>query len=172
MLISILSRLISWNRGRGKRGAGALEMAFILPAFLAGTFGVVEFGYLYFAHSTVNKAAEMGARFAVTGEGEVEGNRVPLIKENTKKLTEKLAGAEASGSADPIKVFVRSYPEITGMGSVRENDAGEPCELVEVQVKYSYKPMTLVMDPFFPSGFTIEGKKRMINEPWLPCDKE
>lgn len=171
MLNKILSRLVAYNKKRGMRGIGAIEMAFVLPLFLTATFGVVEFGNLYFAHSTVNKAAEMGARFAVTGEGEIEGNRVVLIKDATKRLTKKLPGG-GSESSDAINIHVRSYPEITAMGSARENDAGKPCELVEVEVEYSYRPMISLMKPLFPSDFAIEGKKRMINEPWLPCDKE
>jgi Flp pilus assembly protein TadG len=49
---------------RRTTGQSIVEMAFVLPFLLVVIFGIVEFGYLIFAYSTVSQAARNGAETA------------------------------------------------------------------------------------------------------------
>ena len=149
---------------RGEGGVGSLEVAFMLPVLLAMLFGLVEFGYNLFARSTVEKAAQVGARFAITGEGFDTGNRVALIKEAARPLTQVLSGSSGTG----VTILVRSYPNGTGAAAV-ENSGGDPCQTVEVQVDYRYAPLTPLVGSLLPAQLTVTGRERMVNEPWAIC---
>jgi Flp pilus assembly protein TadG len=50
------------NRTRGDEGAAAVEMALVLPLLLLITFGVIQFGYMYFAWNSMATAAGQAAR--------------------------------------------------------------------------------------------------------------
>lgn len=49
---------------RRTRAQSIVEMAFVLPFLLIVIFGIVEFGYLIFAYSTISQAARNGAERA------------------------------------------------------------------------------------------------------------
>jgi hypothetical protein len=49
---------------RRQAGQSIVEMAFVLPILLIVLFGIMEFGYLIFAYSTVSQAARNGAETA------------------------------------------------------------------------------------------------------------
>lgn len=49
---------------RRSKGQSIVEMAFILPLLLIVSFGIVEFGWLIFAYSTISQAARNGAEVA------------------------------------------------------------------------------------------------------------
>lgn len=49
---------------RRTAGQSIVEMAFVLPLLLVIIFGIVEFGYMIFAYSTVSQAARNGAETA------------------------------------------------------------------------------------------------------------
>lgn len=148
-------------------GASTLEMALLLPVLLVVVFGLVEFGYNLFARTTVEKAAQLGARSAVTGEGFAEGTRLALVRSKARQLTEALTGGDPNSTA--ITVQVRSYPGGNTSGAAVKNDAGAPCDVVEVQVDYRYAPLTPIVGALLPAEIGVTGKERMINEPWAAC---
>ena len=152
------------RRGQGgEQGSSALAFALVLPILLALTMGLIEMGYMFSAQATVDKAAQVGARFAVTGEGVVEGDRLGLILSRTHDVADTLSGG------DGVNVSVRSWDDIGAQGDPRENDPGQPCDLVEVEVLYAYSPVTPVIGSFLPDTIVLRGRERMVNEPWMPC---
>jgi hypothetical protein len=48
-------------------------------------------------------------------------------------------------------------------------DAGDPCDVVEVEVQYTYRPVIPLIAHFLPSQIVLRGKDRKLNEPWTPC---
>ncbi len=46
------------------KGQSIVEMAFVLPILLVVIFGIIEFGWLIFAYSTISQAARNGAETA------------------------------------------------------------------------------------------------------------
>jgi hypothetical protein len=137
-------------------------MALVLPVLLAMLFGLMEIGNMLFFKATVSKAAHSGARLAVTGRGEDDGTRLSRIKSRARELADTLG-------PDNITVAVRSYPDLGAQGAARQDDAGSPCELVEVEIKCDYHPLTPFLSATLPSDMTFTAKERMVNEPWAPC---
>lgn len=147
---------------RSEQGTSALEFALVLPVLLAMTFCVVEVGNLYFASATVDKAASVAARFAVTGVGHDNGSRAALIRQAAEEITASLPGAAS--------VEVSSWDALPATGEGRRGDPGCPCELMEVKVVYGYSPVTPIIGDLIADGVTLTGSERAVNEPWLPCD--
>jgi Flp pilus assembly protein TadG len=145
------------------RGSACVEVALLLPVVLAMLFGLIEVGNMYFAKATVAKAAQSGARFAVTGRGAVEGDRLALIEERSRQMADRLG-------ADRVQVAVSSYGDVGASGEPVENNAGGPCELVQVRVSYAYDPITPFLAEALPSPINFSASERMVNEPWMPCD--
>lgn len=142
-------------------GTSVLEFALVLPVLLAMVLCIVEVGNLYFASSTVRKAAQVGARYAVTGVGHDDGTRLGLIVEAAEAITASLPGA--------TQVEVRAWDASDFSGEGRDGDPGCPCELMEVRVSHAYAPVTPIIGELIADGLTLTGSERMINEPWLPC---
>lgn len=147
---------------RWSRGLAAVEMALLLPVALTLIFGLIETGNLFFTWLTVQKAAEMGARFAATGQGEDEGTRVAQITAQAEILLTDLSATDAA-------VSVRSWPTINATGSGVSGSAGDPCGIVEVRVSLNYHPITPLLGDVLPETIPVSGSDRKVNEPWRPC---
>ena len=68
------NRMLNLHAGRrNQRGAAMLEMAIVLPLFLALVFGILEFGVAVFNWSLVVEATRSGARYAIVNNEECVG---------------------------------------------------------------------------------------------------
>lgn len=160
--------------GRRQRGAVAVEFALLLPVVFVLSMGLIECGNIFRSWLTVQKAAQYACRFATTGQGELEGDRLARIKTEAEKITADLPGA--------TDVSVRSWSGSTPSGSGQINNAGDPCGMVEVTVTYNYPPITPAFDlagflglggnAFNDGGggtISLSSSDRKVNEPWRPC---
>ncbi|UZP65910.1 pilus assembly protein [Desulfovibrio mangrovi] len=147
---------------RGDRGISTTEFALALPVLLLLVFGLIETGYLFFASASMDKAAQAGARVAVTGAGADDGTRVELIK---NKIMTTLDAFSGKGT---ISVEVKSFPQ-SAPGNITTG-AGGPCDIVEVNVEYVYASLTPIVGPIFGPSITVHGTDRMVNEPWRVCE--
>jgi Flp pilus assembly protein TadG len=143
-------------------GQSTTEMALAIPVLVLFMFGIIEMGRLFFAYVTVQYAAGKGARFAVTGAGELEGDRLERIVAEATQA--------ASTLSDSVNVYVRSWNGSTATGGGVDNDPGDPCDLVEVEVRYTYQPVIPLISTFLPEELELRGKDRKLNEPWTPCN--
>lgn len=145
-------------------GQALVEMLLVTPLMVVCLFGVIEMGRLFHAWVTIQHAARTAARVAVTGEGEEDGTRLSRIVTAAQN-----AAAGLPGNA-PI-ISVRSYAGVTTSGGARDNHPGAPCDLVEVLVRYTYRPVVPLIGHLMPNGGEIElqGQDRKLNEPWIPC---
>ncbi|CCH48684.1 TadE/TadG family type IV pilus assembly protein [Pseudodesulfovibrio piezophilus] len=145
-----------------RRGVTTIEFALIIPFIFVLVLGMVEFGSIFYSWLSIQKAAQVGARFAATGVGDEEGNRLSQIVAETEKwLTALDNGAK--------EITVSSWPTASATGDGVENDPGGPCELVQVSVIYHYHPFTPLVGDVFPEVINLEGHERKLNEPWKPC---
>src|SRR5437016_1492735 len=53
------------DRQQRRHGGALLEMMLVLPILLMISFGIVDYGYFFFVKSTIQSAAEAGARAAI-----------------------------------------------------------------------------------------------------------
>lgn len=151
-------------RQRRSRGQGLVEMALALPLLLLLMLGIIEMGRLFFAWVTVQHAARAGARMAITGQGEQEGTRLGLITAKAQEVADNLYGG---GTV----ITVRSWNGVVATGAGQEGDPGDPCELVEVEVRYTYRPVITLIADLMPNDgqIVLQGRDRKLNEPWIPC---
>ncbi|MGE4299914.1 MAG: TadE/TadG family type IV pilus assembly protein [Desulfovibrionaceae bacterium] len=148
--------------GSDQRGMSALECALVLPVFLMMVMGLVEAGNLFRSWLTVQKAAQAGARFASTGQGELEGDRMARILSETGMVLDILPDATR-------EIAVRSWPDVVASGGGAAGDPGQPCGLVEVAVTYDYTPITPIIGAALPAVIPLAGSDRKVNEPWQLC---
>lgn len=147
---------------RCTRGISTAEFALALPILLMLAFGLVEVGYMYFASASMDKAAQAGARVAVTGAGYDDGSRENLIENKVLATIDAFTGKGAVGLE--ISSFPQSNP------SAMSGGAGGPCDIVQVAVQYTYSPLTPVVGTLIGPSITVRGVDRMVNEPWKVCE--
>ena len=150
------------NKSR-RLGLTAVELAMVLPILFTMVMGLFEGGSAYYSWLTVQKAAQVGARFAATGRGEDEGTRLNQIIATTEAgLTTLTHGT--------TEVTVRSWPDLNAVGDGIDGNPGAPCQMAEVAVLYNYKPFTPIVAALLPDTIPLHGYDRKVNEPWKPCD--
>lgn len=144
------------------RGSTAVELALVLPPLVLFIFGIIEVGNLYRISLTLNKAAEMGARMAITGQGADDGTRLSVITDTVRQyLTAVPAPA-------PV-ITISSWPGINPAQAAVQGDAGRPCQLVEVRVDYTYQTVTPIVGQLLGGRIGLSRFDRKVNEPWIPC---
>ncbi len=112
-----------------------MEFALILPLILAFAMAVIEGGVMFYSWLTIQKAAQSGARFAATGQGDDQGTRMSQILAVTQDWMEHLDKGDKT-------IVIKSWPNSLPSGEGTAGDAGGPCQMVEVAVTYSYHPFT------------------------------
>jgi Flp pilus assembly protein TadG len=149
---------------RGERGQTLAEFAIVAPLLIILIFGFVDLTRLFNAWVTIQGAAREGARYGVTGQVNCTGisnDRLACIKYLTKERTKKL-----TNSSSAVTVAVRSwdYPSYT---VVSNNNPGQACDALEVQVDYQFKPafITKILGLSVP----MTARERLVNEPFGTC---
>ncbi len=140
----------------------AVEFALLFPAAVVLALGLIETGSMLHSWLAVNKAAQVGARFAATGQGVEQGDRLERIRETALRATSGIP-------RETVTVSVRSWPDLDANGDGVDSDPGAPCDLVEVAVACDHAPSIPVISAFLPESIRISGRERKRNEPWKPC---
>ncbi|WP_034640111.1 TadE/TadG family type IV pilus assembly protein [Desulfovibrio inopinatus] len=146
-----------------QRGAGVVEMALLLPLMLVGVMGALEMTNVFHTWMVVQKAAQNGARLAVTGAGEADGVRLTLIKNETEAALRTLP------TNAQTEVLVKSYTGGDLTSQAIDGNPGNPCDAVEVRVNVSYTPITPIVGDALPGVIDFSAYDRRLNEPWRPC---
>ncbi|MBI9079978.1 MAG: pilus assembly protein [Pseudodesulfovibrio sp.] len=146
-----------------RQGLVSVELAMVLPIAFILIMGIIEMGNMYYSWLTIQKAAQIGTRFAVTGQGDDEGTRLSQIIEKTESGMVALR----NGSKE---INVRSWPDLAAAGDGIDGYPGAPCQLAEVSILYKYEPFTPIIGPLLPATIDLHGYDRKVNEPWKPCD--
>jgi len=155
----------------GERGQTLVEFAFVSIAFFIVMFAIFDGARLFQSWVTLQHAARSGARYAVTGritcsEYPSGNNRDNCIRSTGKGATRGLAGGGQSGTDISVTFLYWDYPAYSGSGSA---GAGLQCDAVEVSVSYTHHFVFPVLDVLAPSGVSVIGRQRMVNEPFGPC---
>src|SRR5581483_1203541 len=127
-------------RWRDERGGSMVEFAMISPVIFTVFLGIMECGMMFHAWVAVQHAAELGARYAVTGQTSCSSggtNRITCIQSEALKGTAKLP----NGSGATVSVQSWTYPTYTTNVPI---SAGNQCDAMEVKVVYNYQAVTPV----------------------------
>lgn len=133
------SRLL-WRRLRGdRRGAGAVEFAFIAPLAILVTLGAIETGRALSAQATINHAVKETARFAA-----VRGTA---------------SGAEATQSQlEDMALDIADLPLSKTTAAASWDPDNSPGGIVTVTMQHTFNPVTI---PFEAETFTFNATASM-----------
>lgn len=158
-----------WLRRFGRRpenGQSLAEFALIAPIFFLMIFGIVDLSRAFQAYVTIQEAARGGARYAVTGRIDCTGipiqNRSNCIVQAVDVRVKDLN--EHSAVATSFRKW--TYPAYADPPT--ENDAGQQCDAVEVEVTYTYHPVTPIINRLI-ANVPMDAKERLVNEPFGTC---
>jgi Flp pilus assembly protein TadG len=155
------------KRSKPRDGGQALvEFALLAPLLVILIFGFTDIARMYNAWVTIQGAAREGARYGVTGQTDCTaytGNRLACIQYEAQQRANALTNDE-----DDIAVTVKSwdYPAYTTQTA---NNAGNPCDAIEVQVDYTFTPSTPLASTFL-GNLNLVASERLVNEPFGTCE--
>jgi len=109
----VLSRL---RRRREDRGAAAVEFALILPIMLLLLFGLIQYGYYFYAMQAGSSAVGDAARRMAVGNCTTTGQVQTLLKN-------KLGPATTANSPGGITVTI-DYTNVDGSGGTAPGEIG------------------------------------------------
>lgn len=126
-----LERLYRRCRKR-RRGAAAVEFAFVAPVFFLMVFGLIEFGRMVMVQQVITNASREGARVGV-----LDGTTGAEVLSAVDNYLEGASVAGATVTVDPVEPATASY--------------GEP---VTVTVAVPFSQVSWLPSPMFISGGT------------------
>ena len=147
-------------------GQALVEFALVAMVFLTVVFGIIDFARLFESWVTVQHAARQGARYAVTGRtdcDEYADNRVGCIVYEARRASIGLTGTTAD-----VDVSVRSWSYPAYADPPVEGSAGHACDEMEVEVDYDHHLVTPLVAQIV-SHVPLQGRERVLNEPFGPC---
>jgi Flp pilus assembly protein TadG len=163
----MMRMMIRWLRRRGQAGQTLAEFALILPIIAFVIFALVDMARAMQSYVTIQEAARDGARYAVTGRIDCVGppiqTRENCIVQAVKDRTDQL------NNAATITAEFRSWDYPSYADPAAENDAGDQCDAVEVEVHYTFTPMTPIFRTLVSNSITMKAKERLVNEPFGTC---
>jgi Flp pilus assembly protein TadG len=137
-----------------RRGAALVEMALVLPIFVAVTLGIVEFGRAMMVGNLVTNAAREGARLGI-----IDGTS---NSEVTQAVRDFMATA-ANVLPGDVSVTV-TVTEYTGNPSAANEVANaNPRDLVTVNVQVPYNKVSYIR-PQFLDGKNLTSSASMRHE--------
>lgn len=137
-----------------RRGAAAVEMAFVLPIFLMLLLGIVEFGRGMMATQLLQHAAREGSR-----RGALQNSTNATVTDSVKEfLTDSLGVDE-----DDITVGISIIADPSNTTTGNEISDASRRDLVEVEVEVDYASVSLIPGKWL-NGATLRGTSVMRKE--------
>jgi len=167
------------RKPNGSKGQALVEFAIIAVVLLMVIFLIIEAARILFAWGTVQNAARVGARYAITGQADrpdcpvedlpkfsaqCEDLRVASIISRTHTGLAGLPLNEASGIFEDDEYYnIEVWGGMKGSGQLLPNFAGTPGEAVVVRAYYRVPIITPFFRPILPS-IPVFGQATMNNE--------
>lgn len=162
-----MKALLRWLRNRGQAGQTLAEFALVLPIIAFVIFALVDMARAMQSYVTIQEAARDGARYAVTGRIDCVGppiqTRENCIVQAVKDRTDHL------NNANTITTTYRSWDYPSYADPAAENNAGQQCDAVEIEVHYTFTPMTPIFRTLVSNSINMRAKERLVNEPFGTC---
>ena len=77
--------------------------------------------------------------------------------------------ADHLNNADTLTTEWRSWDYPTYADPATDNDAGEQCDAIEVEVSYEYDTITPIFSTLVTDSITMVARERLVNEPFGTC---
>ena len=154
-------------KSRGEYGQSLAEFSLILPVIAIVIFGLVDMARAMQSYVTIQEAARDGARYAVTGRIDCTG---PSIQNRENCIEQAvLDRVNSLNNVDTITTTFRRWDYPAYADPPAENNAGDQCDAVEVQVNYTYQPITPIFRTLVRNSIPMVAKERLVNEPFGSC---
>lgn len=127
-----------------RRGLAAVEMAIVLPLLLLLTFGILEYGWMFYKVGQVNDAARRGARVAVRSDAK--------SADVTNAVTTDLSNCGLAGSG---------YTLAINPGDVSAVPTGQ---LISVTITVPYSHIALLGAGLLPMPDNLKASVTMAKE--------
>lgn len=131
--------------GLHQRGTTIVEFAIIAPVFLLLMIGVIELSMVYFANLTMQHAVREGARYAVTGQNNLDPNA--SNQQRYQAVIQKIKDS-SMGMYDKVAPVI-SVNNVSGSNS---GMFGNPGDIVVISLDCNWPLVTPMMAAFFTSG--------------------
>jgi Flp pilus assembly protein TadG len=152
---------------RGEYGQSLAEFALLLPVLALIIFGLVDMARAMQSYVTIQEAARDGVRYAVTGRIDCVG---PTIQNRENCIEQAVINrVDSLNNTDTVVTTFRRWDYPTYADPATENNAGEQCDAVEVQVNYTYQPITPIFRTLVSNSISMVAKERLVNEPFGTC---
>jgi TadE-like protein len=156
LLVNLKSGLKRWESARGQN---LLEAALIVPIFLLLTFGLIDFGTVFYIYLTLENGVSQATRYAVTGQ-QMDDPANPTGPKLPRDVSIKMAMRQATPTIIiPDSAF--SFYNVTKNAA----GSGGPGDLIRVRVDYTVSLFTPLLRQFFTNGqLTLSVFSTMKNE--------
>ncbi|MCA9030267.1 MAG: pilus assembly protein [Planctomycetaceae bacterium] len=137
-----------------RRGAAVVEVALILPLFLAVVFGIVEFGRALMVGHLLTTSARYGSRAAI-----IDGSTNADVEQNVKSHVASVVGV----TEDLVTVAINITPAPSNPDPAGDLSLTKSNDLCEVVVQVQYSDVSYIAGRFL-EGTTLTGKCSMRHE--------
>jgi TadE-like protein len=144
---SFLHRIV--KRLRDSSGGSLVEAALITPLLLLLTFGICDFGAMFYVYLALENGVSQATRYGVTGNlmndpmnPGMQLSRVDSIKLAMRQATPTLTIPDSDFSFNHLPVGSGTW--VSGTGA--------PGEIEKLTVNYTWTFLTPLIRPFFPGG--------------------
>ncbi len=135
-----------------ERGQSLIEMGLVMPILVLLTFGIVDFGLLFYTHLALESAASQAVRYGITGSAMNGMSRQESIKA-------ALRNAAPTLTIDDGDI---TFSRLAGGNWV--NGLGGAGDVERLSINYTHK--VFILAPFFPPNgqVTLHAESAMKNE--------
>lgn len=126
-------------------GASIVEFAIIAPVFLLLMIGVIELSMAYFANITMQHAVREGARYAVTGNKDLDPNS--SNQQRYQAVIQKMKDS-SMGIYDKVNPVI----SVNGVSGTSTGMFGNSGDIVVISVDCSWTFATPMIGAFFKDG--------------------
>jgi Flp pilus assembly protein TadG len=143
-------------------GTNMLEAALITPLLLIMTFGIIDFGSMFYTYLALENGVSQATRFAITGNDmdDPDNPGTPLAREAAIRAA--LENATPTINMEHVSI---TYSHMTPGSSSWSSGTGGPGDIGKVSVEYTWTPLTPILRPLLSNGqVTVHVESAMKNE--------
>ncbi len=156
---------------KNKKGQTVVEFALAVLLLFGLLFAIIDLGMLFYVNLTMQHAVRTATRYAVTGRSDLPGMTdldrrdalIQVIKDNSMGLYNK----NLHNPKDPTISVIHPNQVTFGnySGTPQSGEPGNPGDVIEVSLTYTWPLLTPALKPFFPGGqYTFTVRSTMTNE--------